>query len=172
MRRLSCIINSYESEFHSQEYILAKSAPKSIAFVMPLSLISVLDLFSTPPDELLLFFPFMDKVPKYLRSSVVYLFKCRCCSASYVGQTTPHLHAKITEQLGISPITGKHTSNPAKSSVLSHSCASAHKVDFDDFKILSCCSDSYELMIHESLLINKYKPTLDVQGSSIPLNFF
>ena len=115
------------------------------------------------------FFPFKDKVPKYLRSSVVYLFNCRCCSASYVGQTTRHLHTRISEHLGISPITGKHTSNPTKSSVLSHS---GHKVDFDDFKILSSCSDSYELMIHESLLINKYKPTLNVQGSSIPLNLF
>ena len=37
------------------------------------------------------FFPFKNKVPKYLRSSVVYLLKCRCCSASYVGQTTRHL---------------------------------------------------------------------------------
>ena len=86
------------------------------------------------------FFPFKDKVPKYLRSSIVYLFKCRCCSASYVGQTTRHLHTRISEHLGISPITGKHTSNPTKSSVLSHSCASGHKVDFDDFKILSCFS--------------------------------
>ena len=58
------------------------------------------------------FFPFKDKVSKYLRSSVVYLFKCRCCSASYVGQTTRHLHTRISEHLGISPITGKHTSNP------------------------------------------------------------
>ena len=65
--------------------------------------------------------------------------------ASYVG----HLHTRISEHLGISPITGKYTSNPSKSSVLSHSCASGHKVDFDDFKILSSCSDSYELMIHE-----------------------
>ena len=38
--------------------------------------------------------------------------------------------------MGIFPITGKHTSNPAKSSVLSQSCASGHKVDFDNFKIL------------------------------------
>ena len=37
------------------------------------------------------FLPFKNKVPKYLRSSVGYLFKCRCCSASYVGQTTRHL---------------------------------------------------------------------------------
>ena len=58
------------------------------------------------------FFPFKDKVPKYLRSSVVYLFKCRCCSASYVGQTTRHLHTRISEHLGISPITGKTLDQP------------------------------------------------------------
>ena len=131
--------------------MLSKSAPKSIAFVMPLSLISILDLFSAP-ERIASFFPFKDKVPKYPRSSVVYLFKCQCCSVSYVCQTTHHLHTRISEHLGISPITGKHTSNPTKSSVLSHLCASGHKVDFDDFKILSCCSDSYELMIHKSLL--------------------
>ena len=41
------------------------------------------------------FFPFKDKVPKLMRSGVLYLFKCRCCSASYVGQTTRHLHTRI-----------------------------------------------------------------------------
>ena len=110
--------------------------------------------------------------PKYLRSSVVYLFKCRCCSASYVSQTTRHLHTRISEHLGISPITGKHSTNPAISSILSHTNASGHPANFDDFQILSSSSDSYELMIHESLLINKYKPNLNVQGSSIPLNLF
>ena len=110
------------------------------------------------------FFPFKDKVPKYLRSSVVYLFKCRCCSASYLGQTTRHLHTKISEHLGISPITGKHSTNSAISSILSHKNASGHPTTFDDFQILSSSSDSYELMVHESLLINKYRPNnLNVQ---------
>ena len=113
-----------------------------------------------------------ENVSKYLRSSVVYLFKCRCCSASYVGQTTRHLHIRISEHLGISPITGKHSTNPAISSILSHTNASGHPANFDDFQILSSSSDSYELMIHESLLINKYRPNLNVQGSSIPLNLF
>ena len=117
------------------------------------------------------FFPFKDEVPKYLRSSVVYLFKCRCCSTSYVGQTTRHLHTRISEHLGISPITGKRSTNPAMSSILSHINASGHPANFDDFQILSSSSDSYELMIHESLL-NKYKPNLNIQGSSIPLNLF
>ena len=117
-------------------------------------------------------FPFKDKVPKFLKSGVVYLFKCRCCSASYVGQTTRHLHTRISEHLGISPITGKQSSNPVMSSIFSHTNASGHSASFDDFKILSSCSDSYELMIHESLLISKFKPSLNIQGSSIPLNLF
>ncbi len=115
---------------------------------------------------------FKDKVPKFLRSGVVYSFKCRCCSASYVGQTTRHLHTRISEHLGISPITGKPSSSPAMSSIFSHINSSGHSASFDDFKIISSSSDSYELMIHESLLISKLKPSLNVQGSSIPLNLF
>ena len=160
---------------HSQGYILYRYALKSTDSATPL-----LDFFSFFRFFFVFFvfrfsfFPFKDKVPKYLRSSVVYLFKCRCCSnfASYVGQTTRHLHTRISEHLGISPITGKHSTNPAMSSILSHVNASRHPANFDDFQILSSSSDSYKLMIHESLLINKYKPNLNVQGSSIPLNLF
>ena len=116
------------------------------------------------------FFPFKDKVPKRMRSGVVYLFKCRCCSASYVGQTMRHLHTRISEHLGISPITGKPSSSPVMSSIFSHLNSAGHSANFDDFEILSSCSDTCELMIHESLLISKLKPSLNVQGSSIPLN--
>ena len=111
------------------------------------------------------FFPFKDRIPKFLRSGVVYLFKCRCCSASYVGQTTRHLHTRVSEHLGISPITGKPSSSPVMSSIFSHLKTTGHTAT-----ILSSCSDDRELMIHESLLISKLKPTLNVQGSSIPLN--
>ena len=89
-----------------------------------------------------------------------------------MGQTTRHVHARISEDLGVSPITGKRTSNPAMSGVFFHLCSSDHKLEFHDFKILSSCSDPYALMIDEGLLISKYKPTLNVQGSSIPLNLF
>ena len=115
------------------------------------------------------FFPFKDKVPKLMTSGVVYLFKCRCCSASYVGQTTRHLHTRISEHLGISPIIGKPSSSPVMSSIFSHLNSTGHSANFDDFEILSSCSDTCELMIHESLLISKLKPSLNVQGSSIPL---
>ena len=116
------------------------------------------------------FFPFKDKVPTFLRSGVVYLFKCRCCSASYVGQTTRHLHTRVSEHLGLTPITGQPSSSPVMSSIFSHINTTGHSANFDDFKILSSCSDTCELLIHESLFISKLKPTLNVQGSSIPLN--
>ena len=116
------------------------------------------------------FFPFKDKVPKFLRSGVVYLFKCRCCFASYVGQTTRHLYTRVSEHLGISPITGKPSTSPPMSTIFSH--LKFHTANFDDFEILSSCSGDCELMIHESLLISKLKPTLSVQGNSIPLNLF
>ena len=116
------------------------------------------------------FFPFEDKVPKFLKSGVVYLFKCRCCSKSSAGQTTRRLHTRVSEHLGISPIAGRPSSSPVMSSILSHLNSTGHSANFDDFKILSDCSETYELIIHESLLISKLKPSLNVQSSSIPLN--
>ena len=115
------------------------------------------------------FLPFKDRIPKFLRSGVVYLFKCRYCSASYVGQTTRHLHTLVSEHLGIFPITGKPSSSPVTSSIFSHLKTTGHTANFE---IPSSCSDDRELMIHESLLISKFKLTLNVQGSSIPLNLF
>ena len=102
----------------------------------------------------------------------VYSFTCRYCSASYVGQTTRHLHTRTSERLGVSPIARKKFTSPTTSSIHSHISASGHLASFDDFKIIYSCSDSYELLIHESLLISKLKPSLNVQGSSIPLNLF
>ena len=120
------------------------------------------------PTRISSFFLFKDKVPKFLKSGVVYLFKCRCCSASYVGQTTRHLHIRVSEHLGISPITEKPSSSPPMSSIFSHLKTTGHTANFDE--ILSSYSNDCELTIHESLLISNLKPTLNVQDNSIPLN--
>ena len=157
------------SVFPSLAHNLFKFAIKSPDFAKLLIHILTFDLFFALLHVSLLFFPFKDKAPKLMRSGVVYLFKCRCCFASYVGQTTRHLHTRISEHLGISPITGKPSSNPVMSSIFSHLNSTGHSANFDDFEIRSSCSDTCELMIHESLLISKLKPSLNVQGSSIPL---
>ena len=56
------------------------------------------------------FFPFKDKIPCELRSHVVYLYKCQCCGALYVGQTRRHIHMRISEHMGVSPLIGKKRS--------------------------------------------------------------
>ena len=56
------------------------------------------------------------------------------------------------EHLGIFALTGKPSSSPVMSSIFSHLTSNAHSADFDEFKILFSCTDTYELMIHESLL--------------------
>ena len=63
-----------------------------------------------------------------------------------------------SEHLGISPVTGRPSSSPVMSSILSRLHSTGHSASFDDFKILSSCSDTGELMIHESLLIYKLNP--------------
>ncbi len=113
---------------------------------------------------------FKDKIPDGLRSCVVYSFKCRCSSLSYVGQTVCHLHTQVSEHLGISALTGKTSSSPQLTSIFSHLSHSGHTAYLDDFKILSSCPSPDELLVCESFLISKLKHTLNQQCSSIPLS--
>jgi hypothetical protein len=53
-----------------------------------------------PSFRLSNFFPFKDRIPCELRSHVVYLYKCQCCGALYVGQTRRHIHTRISEHMG------------------------------------------------------------------------
>ena len=48
-----------------------------------------------PSFRLSNFFPFKDKIPCELRSHVVYLYKCQCCGALYVGQT-PDTYTRVS----------------------------------------------------------------------------
>ena len=112
-----------------------------------------------PAQRLSYFFSFKDKIPKNLKSCVMYHFKCRCCSASYEGQKVSHLHTRVSEHLGISALTSKESSNPKLIGILQHLNTTGHTVFLDDFKILSSCPSSDELIIRESLLVSKLGPT-------------
>ena len=99
------------------------------------------------------------------KESTRFKVKCRCCSASYVGQNTRHFHTTVPEHLGISPITGKRSFSPVMCSIFSRLNSTGHSSNFDDFEIPSSCSDTCELIIHESLLISKVKPSPNVPSS-------
>ena len=98
---------------------------------------------------------------------------CRCCNASYVGQTARHLHTRVWDHLGSSALTGKTLAHTSPSSILSHLSETGHTASIDDFRILTTTSNStLELLVKESLLIRKLNPPLDASVGSIPLTLF
>ena len=50
-------------------------------------------------------FSFKDKVPKNLKSLVLYKFKCSDWNITYIGKTYRHFQIRFSEHLGISKIT-------------------------------------------------------------------
>ena len=125
-----------------------------------------------PSLRLAHFFPFKGRVPKSLKSCVVYSFKCQRCSSLYIGQTCRLLHTRISDHLGISAITGKKRVNPAPTSILSHERDTGHPVSPRDFNVLSSCTNNSELLIRETLLIRKFNPSLNANLGSFPLSLF
>ena len=102
-------------------------------------------------------FPFKDRIPIALRSHVVYQFTCQCCSGLYVAQTRRHIHTRISEHMGVSPLTGKERSISTMSSILAHKHIYKHPVSTSDFKIPSSATSKWDLLIREHLLISQLK---------------
>ena len=55
--------------------------------------------------RLINFFTFKDKIPIFLRSGIVYKFKCGGCNATYYGKTKRHFKVRMCEHLGVSALT-------------------------------------------------------------------
>ena len=127
-----------------------------------------LRFIARPSTGLFHFFSFKYRVLLRLRSHV-YFFTCRSCRASNVGETCIHLHTRVSEHMGISPLTGKKRSNPPLTGILSYHQDTNHPVSFEDFKILSSSSFEYKLLLHESLLRSKLKPSLNANIGSASL---
>ena len=126
-------------------------------------------VFSTP-RRLSNFFPFKDSIPKLLRSSVVYCYKCPSCNARYYGKTSRNLAIRCREHIGVTK-TGSSVNNNS-SAIYNHSSTTGHPVSPEDFSIISSTSNNSDLLIHESLLILRDRPSLNSQTSSIQLTLF
>ena len=110
-----------------------------------------------------------EKLPRDLCSSLVYLFQCDACSATYVGQTKKSLRTRAYEHLGRSSRTGNLLARPPHSAIRQHLevCGSGRSVD--NFKTLNSFSNPILLKIAESLEIHTRKPELNVEDSSFQL---
>ena len=116
------------------------------------------------------FFPFKDRAPKHARSSIVYKFTCSSCKATYYGKTSRHFIVRCREHLGVNK-KGKSIKG-VSSSIRDHINDTGHNASLDDFCVIDNTSNELDLLIHESLLILRDRPTLNNQNSSIPLCLF
>ena len=157
--------------FLSLDIMVYISVHNLLKFLLLLIHIFPYMLFSSPSCRLSSFFPFKDRIPIALRSHVVYQFTCQCCSALYVGQTRRHIHTRISEHMGVSPLTGKERSISTMSSIFAHEHMHKHPVSASDFKILSGTSE-WDLLIRESRLITQLNHVLNANIRSIPLELF
>jgi hypothetical protein len=115
-------------------------------------------------------FKFKDILPSYLVSNVVYKFTCGTCSATYIGETSKQFKVRICQHRGVSFRTGNVLSDPENSKIFLHAVQQNHPISNDNFKILSKCSNEYDLKILESVYIHNHNPNLNEQDGSVPLH--
>ena len=122
--------------------------------------------------NLINFFTFKDKIPIFLRSGIVYKFKCSGCNATYYGKTKRHFKVRMCEHLGVSALTGKRVKGDNDSTIKEHYFFCNHSSGFDKFSILARNNNYLKVMLMESLLINRDHPALNKNNRSLPLELF
>ena len=111
-------------------------------------------------------FPYKDCVPSSLRSNVVYKFQCSVCNSTYIGETIRHYKTRISEHMGISPLTGAPIIS--KTNVREHINKTGHIISEQDFKIIKN-STEFDVKTAESICIHSAKPNLNSKITSVPL---
>ena len=118
------------------------------------------------------FFTFKDKIAVFLRSGIVYKFKCGGCNATYYSKTKRHFKVRMCEHLGVSALTGKRVKVDDDSAINEHRLFCNHSSGFDDFSILAINNNDFKTTLMESLLINRDHPLLNKNSHLLPLKLF
>lgn len=116
-------------------------------------------------------FKFKDSLQELMRSRIVYQYNCpKCNSGMYVGCTKRLLRVRIDSHKGVSHRTGASLRTKEFSAIRDHSRNCKCKVEYKHFKILDQATDDNSLPLLESLYIKHLSPTLNNQGTSVPLH--
>jgi len=94
---------------------------------------------------------------------VVYLFKCGLCDMDYVGYINRHLHQRVAEHSSLNSSIGKHMHD-------THGMSKPNLIN--NFLVLKKCRNKFDCLIHEMLIIQDLKPTLNLQTDSIRAKLF
>ena len=113
-------------------------------------------------------FQYKDSIPTLVCSNIVYKFSC---NATYYGNTNRNLLIRCNEHLGINR-NGHEIVSSTRRSSRDHIKQTGHTASIDDFRVIRKSSNSYDLLIHESLLIQRDRPCLNSQQSSTSMVLF
>ena len=116
---------------------------------------------------------FFRRVPRaemFLRSSVVYKYKCDCCEQFYVGSTKLQLYVRKAQHFGVSHLTNRPLSSPMNSAIRDHSDKHNHSLKNNNFYILGSVNDEISLRMLETMYIVKMRPTLNNSVGAMPLH--
>ena len=122
------------------------------------------------PRRIMSYFPFKDRLSTLLRLGVVYKFECPDCNARYYGKTSRHLATRCREHLGVNKVGKKIKVTP--SAISEHLDQRGHNASIENFSILNRTNNNSDLLIFESLLILRDRPSLNNKFSSVPLVLF
>ena len=112
---------------------------------------------------------FKDQTPVDLLRNIVHIFNCSQCEASYVGETTRHLHTRVADHKSVSFRTHRPPPQPLNSGIRDHDKETNLEMVFNDFRVLSRYN-KFDTKITESVLIHQMRPSLNKQEASAPLN--
>ena len=115
-------------------------------------------------------FPYKDKLPISLQSSLVYKFNCTQSVSEYIGSTMRKLHTRVSEHTGKSFRTGALLTSPPHSNIRAHALSCSSPVTIDNFNILATGNNNIDVRILESLFIYKIRPDLNDSQSAFPLD--
>ena len=121
------------------------------------------------------FFSFKNRIPAFMRSRVVYKYTCQMSMLRSLVFCPNAIRVRVSQKhMRVSPLTGKKLATTSLSSIQAHIHHTHHTIPPNDFPIISSChsSSNFELLIQESLLISKFKPSLNENISSTPLSLF
>ena len=119
-------------------------------------------------------FRFKDQIPNYTNSNVIYRHKWNICNDVYIGETKRQLLLCQHEHLGRSILTKKpikYNENNA-TVVRKYFHQQNHPPDSFCFSLIGNATNNYHLKLKESLVILKFKPSLNIAKEFMPLYLF